>query len=351
MPESEAIRLTGAPGSPYTRKMLALMRYRQISYRLMISGSAESEAMPKAKVGLLPTFYFADDSGELDAVVDSTPIIRTLEDRYMGRSVIPADPALAFIDYLVEDYGDEWLTKAMFHYRWYYAADIERAGEILPRWRNLTASDAEIEPMAKFVRDRQIGRLFVVGSNDTTAPVIEDSYKRFLTLFAEHIQNGPFVLGARPAASDFALFGQLTALTGFDPTPMALAYQHAPAVCAWVGTMEDLSGLDASARGWFARDELPSTLTALLAEIGRVYVPALLANAQAVDSGADEVRTEIDGRPWTQQPFPYQAKCLQWIRQEFARLDPEDREFVEGVLEGTGCEVLVRKPGLELVAG
>ena len=306
--------------------------------------------MPKAKVSLLPTFYFADDSGELEAVVDSTPIIRTLEAQYMGRSVIPPDPALAFLDYLIEDYADEWLTKAMFHYRWYYDADIERAGQILPRWRNLTATDAELEQMSRFVRERQISRLYVVGSNDTTALVIEDSYKRFLTLFAEHIAHGPFVLGARPAASDFGLFGQLTALTGFDPTPMAEAYRRAPGVCAWVGVVEDLSGLSVAPDGWFAREALPATLKALLGEIGRVYVPALLANAQAVDAGADEVSTEIDGRPWTQQPFPYQAKCLQWIRQEFARLDTEDREFVAHVLEGTGCEALVRKPGLELVS-
>jgi glutathione S-transferase len=347
--ESQAIALTGAPGSPYTRKMVALMRYRRIPYRLMIRGSIESDAMPKAKVSLLPTFYFADSPGELEAVVDSTPIIRKLERLYMGRAVIPDDPALAFLDYLIEDYADEWLTKAMFHYRWYYAADIERAGEILPRWGNLTASDAEIAPVSEFVRERQIGRLYVVGSNDTTAPVIEDSYKRLLDLLAAHICNGPFVLGARPAASDFALYGQLTALTQFDPTPMAEAYRRAPSVCAWVAAMEDLSGLGASDQGWVGRDELPGTLADLLKEVGRVYVPALLANAHAVDTGADEVVTQIDGRPWTQQPFPYQAKCLQWIRQEYARLDSEDREFVAGVLEGTGCEVLIRKPRLELV--
>ena len=34
---------------------------------------------------------------------------------------------------VIEDYADEWLTKAMFRYRWNYEADIETAGEILPR--------------------------------------------------------------------------------------------------------------------------------------------------------------------------------------------------------------------------
>ena len=73
---------------------------------------------------------------------------------------------------------------------------------------------------------------------------------------------------------------------------------------------------------------------------GRVYAPALLANAAAVDSGAQEVRTEIDGREWVQKPFPYQAKCLQSLRHERARLDPQDRAFVDGYLDGSGCETL-----------
>ena len=339
------IALKGAPGSPYTRKMLALLRYRRIPHRFLQRSvhGGDDNGLPQPKVSLLPTFYFPTESGELEAVVDSTPIIRRLEGMALGRSVLPPDPALAFIDALLEDYGDEWLTKAMFHYRWRYAADIERGGEILPRWGNLTGSDAEIAPMSAFIRERQVGRLHVVGSNDTTAPTIEASYRRFLKLFDAHIRNGPFLFGRRPSAGDFALFGQLTQLTGFDPTPMAIAFQTAPQVCAWVAVVEDLSGLDPAEAHWFERDALPETLRSLLAEVGRVYVPALLANAAAVNAGAEEVCTEIDGRPWRQKPFPYQAKCLQWLRHEHARLDSEERNFVNGLLEGTGCAALFRK--------
>ncbi len=71
---------------------------------------------------------------------------------------------------------------------------------------------------------------------------------------------------------------------------------------------------------------------------------AVIANATAVNQGADEVRTEIDRREWVQQPFPYQAKCLHWIRQEYARLDGQDRVFVDEVLTCTGCEQLLAKP-------
>ena len=337
----ESLLVRGAPGSPYTRKMLAVLRYRRIPYRFFTGGLwSDDQDLPTAKVELLPTFYLPDATGELEAVVDSTPIIRRLESEIPGRPVIPEDPVLRFLDNLLEDYGDEWLTKAMFHYRRYYQPDIEQAGAILPRWRALTRSTEEIEQLSTFIKERQISRLYVVGSNDTTAPVIEASYKRFLDLFAAHIKNGPFVLGRRPGASDFGLYGQLTQLATFDPTPAAITMERAPDVHAWVSIVEDLSGLEPSDDDWFERDALPETLGALLSEVGRTYVPVLLANAKAVDEGAETMTTEVDGCVWEQTPFPYQAKCLQWIRHEFVRLDPEDRDVVGDVLAGTGCERL-----------
>lgn len=338
----QPIALRGAPGSPYTRKMLALLRYRRIPYRFLVGGLwSGEEDLPKPKVDLLPTFYFETADGELAPVVDSTPIIRRLEAEALGRSVIPDEPALAFLNYLLEDYADEWLTKAMFHYRWHYDADIALAGEVLPRWRDLTSSDAEIEPKSRFVRERQIGRLYVVGSNATTAPVIEDSYKRFLRCLDGCIrEDGPFLFGQRPASADFGLYGQLTQLALFDPTPARLTEAQAPRVLAWVQTVEDLSGLEPEAGHWMAGDAVPASLRALLAEAGRTYVPALLANARAIETRAEQVETEIDGRRWVQKPFPYQAKCLQWLRQERARLDAAERARVDEALAGTGCEAL-----------
>ncbi len=129
------VQFMGVPGSPYTRKMLAYLRFRHIPYRLLIGQQAEKLGLPRPKVGLMPTFYLPDEAGEMRAVVDSTPLIRRFEAEYAGRSALPTDPALRFIDYLLEDFGDEWMTKAMFHYRWYYEADIEMAGSVLPSGR------------------------------------------------------------------------------------------------------------------------------------------------------------------------------------------------------------------------
>lgn len=337
------LRFRGAPGSPYTRKMLAYLRYRRIRYEFLIANQADAMGLPRPKVELLPTFYLPNDRNELEAVVDSTPLIRRFEAEFEGRATIPPEPTLAFLNYLIEDYADEWLTKAMFHYRWRYEADIDKAAAILPRWRALNASADALARASKFVAERQIARLYVVGSNDVTTPVIEDSYRRFLRIFDDAIQQRTFVFGERPSSADFGIYAQLTQLAKFDPTPSAICLAAAPRVLAWTDIVDDLSGHPGDAVKWASPDATLPPLSELLAEIGRVYAPALLANAKALNNGDERFETTIDGRTWTQPTFPYQGKCLQWLNDEYRKLDAGPRREVDAVLAGTGCEALLSR--------
>ncbi len=68
----------------------------------------------------------------------------------------------------------------------------------------------------------------------------------------------------------------------------------------------------------------------------------MVANAQALASGLDEVVCEVDGREYRQAPFGYQGKCLHWLREEYGALAAGDRTRVDVVLAGTGCEQLFR---------
>ena len=110
MLQKERLTLIGAPPSPYTRKMIALLRYRHIPYEIIWGNPGELLAgegpladldIEPPKPVLLPTFLMRDERGELKTVTDSTPIIRRLEDEFEGRSVIPEDPALCFLNYLL----------------------------------------------------------------------------------------------------------------------------------------------------------------------------------------------------------------------------------------------------------
>jgi glutathione S-transferase len=340
---ANVIQLIGAVGSPYTRKMLSLLRYRRIPHK--ITWGQPEVVLPTLgielpKPVLLPTFILPDANGDLAAATDSTPLIRRLEAMSPDRSVLPVDPALAFIDYLLEDFADEWVTKYMFHYRWHLQADAENAATVLPLNFRVNMPPEQHDQMKNMIPERQIGRLYVVGSNDTTAPIIDASYRRYLEAMEAHLQTQPYMLGKRPGAADFAMFGQLTQLVGFDPTPRAIAHQLSPRTVAWTSLMEDLSGLEPGADDWNGADQMPATLRGILTEVGRMYVPALLANSRALQAGEKSWEAEIDGSPWTQPTFPYQAKCLKWINEQYQALDTEDRARVDRIVAGTGCELL-----------
>ncbi len=333
------IAFSGAPGSPYTRKMLAVLRYRRLPYRFL-TGDISPFGLPQPKVRLLPTFYLQGPDRALEAITDSTPLIRRFDAAFEARRVRPDDEALAFLDDLLEDFGDEWLTKAMFHYRWTYAADIEKSSRVLPNWMGAPLEDEALSRAAAAFSGRQIPRLRFVGSNPTTGPLIEASYRRVLDALEGLLRHRKFLLGARPGAGDFAVFGQMTQLVRFDPTPMALAAMTAPRVSAWVDYVEDLSGLEPNTSDWIDPSAPGEALTALLAEAGRTYAPLMLANARAMADGASTVDLEIDGRPWSQQPFPYHVKCLASLRSAHAHLSEEARRLLQPLLERTGLSLL-----------
>jgi len=344
MANMKRIQLIGAPPSPYTRKMVSLLRYRRIPHNVIWGqpeGILPEMGLEPPKPGLLPTFLLPDDNGDMKAVTDSTPIIRQLEAMSPERSVLPTDPALAFIDYLLEDFGDEWVTKYMFHYRWYPEADADNAGTMLPLGYSVSVSSEQHKQLKAYFSERQIGRLYVVGSNDTTAPTIDASYRRYLQAMEAHLETQPYMLGSRPGAGDFAMFGQLTQLVGFDPTPRAIAHELSPRTVAWTTIMEDLSGLEPKDSDWNDSNDMPATLRGVLSEVGRMYAPAMLANVAAVQAGEKQWEAEIDGAQWTQKTFPYQAKCLKWINEQYAALGAGDRARVDRILAGTGCEALL----------
>lgn len=337
------IRLAGGTGSPYTQKMLALLRYRRIPYAVTwgsAEGVCDTLGVERPRPVLMPTFFF-DEDGDTRAVVDSTPIIRRLELMVAERSVLPAEPALAFIDYLIEDFADEWCTKYMFHYRWYPEEDADNAGNLLPLGMDVSMPAEQLAQFKEMFSARQIGRLYVVGSNDTTAPVIDASYRRFLAAMEAHLGNQKFMLGNRPGAGDFGLYGQLTQLVGFDPTPRAIAHEVSPRTVAWVDQMADQGGLEPGEQDWLPIEAQPESLKGLLKEIGRVYAPAQLANARAVQAGEKNWECQIDGAAWNQQTFPYQAKCLQWTNERYRILGDDDRARVDALLQGTGVETML----------
>jgi glutathione S-transferase len=323
--------LHGLNPSPYSVKMRALMRYRRLPFVWHATGNPRDVAVAAGLPPVIPVLRFPDGR----VMNDSTPLAHALEREHPGqRSVIPDDPALAFVSDLLEDFGDEWITKMMFHYRWYYAADRDFAQTWVVSSRDpVMAEGARGQAMQAF-NARQVGRMAMVGCTEQNRPVIEESYRFVLDTLDRHLRKLPFLLGSRPSLGDFGVYGQLQILS-VDPTPAAEMRARAPTVFCWLMRLDDASGVEGE---WLdVAAALPEGIAALLKHAGATYLPFLAANTLALQGGAETFEVRLLGRPYDQTPFRYQGKCHDALRKRFAALPEEARSRLAPVLEEADC--------------
>lgn len=323
-------RILGGLGSPYSMKMRAILRYRRLPHIWIQVNERHNEERANVRPAVIPVIQYPDGSYHND----STPMIFDLEARHPeDRGVVPADPADAFLAYLLEDMADEWGTKLMFHYRWFLERDQKQMSEWLSYDRAQGGGYADVKRFADLFRDRQVGRMALVGCTPQNAPIIEESARRLAAIFEAHVLDRPFLFGSRPSLAEFGWYGQFTQLI-VDPTPNDLMREIAPFTVRWIMHLDDASGVDGHWRT--ADDPLPPAVEALLAFAGQVYFPFLEANVAALAAGHETFTVTLLGRPYTQGAFKYQARCLENLRRAWADLTPAEQARIAPLLERTG---------------
>ncbi|MCA9510467.1 MAG: glutathione S-transferase family protein [Myxococcales bacterium] len=326
-------RIYGAEESPYSVKVRSYFRYKGIEHEWIVRSQARiAEFQELAKLPLIP--LVATPQG--DALQDSTPILERIEAAHPEPSIHPSDPALAFLSALVEELGDEWGNKWMFHLRWKAPADQRSASHRIARTLQPDADDDAIEATAAGIAKRMTGRVWFVGSSPQTAPAIEASFEEAVAQLEAHLGARDYLFGARPSFGDFGLWGQMYELWT-DPTPGALLRERAPRTCAWIERMLDPSAAPRDgAHGWEEASALLPTLEPFLArQAGARFLPWSDANARAIASAAEEFTVELDGRSWTQKPQKYHARSLAALRERHAKARGD--AALDAVLERTGC--------------
>jgi glutathione S-transferase len=316
-------RIFGLELSPYSVKVRSYFRYKAIPHAWIVrSAETQGEFQKYAKLPLVPLVV----SPEGEGIQDSTPIVEAYEAKFPEPSIHPREPVAAFVSALLEEFGDEWGNKWMFHYRWARDVDQISAAGRIARASLPLASEEQHAAMAAGIRSRMVGRVWFVGSSPATA-----SFRETLDLLEAHLATRPYLFGGRPAFADFGLWGQIyNAWT--DPTPGAWIEGRAPAVLAWVQRM-----LWPRAEGEFEPwSRLAPTLTPLLErQVGRMFLPWSVANAAAVEAGQEEFTVELAGEKWTQKPQKYHAKSLATLRARYAAV--ADKSALEPLLAKTGC--------------
>ncbi|PZN93595.1 MAG: glutathione S-transferase [Alphaproteobacteria bacterium] len=322
--------LYGALGSPYSMKLRAVLRYRRLPHAWVHGPEAMAIAGSKVKAPVIPVLEYPDGSFHND----STPVILDLESRHTHRGVVPPDPATAFIAALIEDFADEWLTKAMFGYRWLRNVDQVQMSRWLAYDQMKGGGIERSQAAAEAFRARQVGRMAIVGCTEANFPLIEASTRAVMAALEAHVTDRHCLFGSRPSLAEFGLYGQISQL-GVDPTPEAMLRADYPYAFRWLLHIDDMSGIDGD---WDAPGTpMAPVVTALLAIIGALYFPFLDANAAALAAGAETFTITAMGHGYTQGTFKYQAKCLAELRRHYAVLPGEARARLEPLLAETGC--------------
>ena len=351
-------RLMGGPGSPYSLKMRAVLRYRRLPHNWIVPSGYLMESGELKDVGkrMIPVMQLPD--GRYWA--DTTPMILELEKLHQGRSLLPDDPADRFLARLVEDFADEWLVLPMFDYRW--DAELDQAfcsRRQMAGWLGampLTQFDSII---ARF-RARQTKVLASLGDREVNRPLLRATYPEVLAAIETQLESARYLFGGRPSIGDIGLFGQLSQCA-IDPSASAIMRRDAVRTFQWVQDLDDASGVEGEWRDPAA--PIGAGLSALLRLIGEVFLPFMVANAQAVqahptlaaaggaisrssDGAANTFRVQLRGMPMVATANRYKANCLGWLKLALDEVAGPARARLEAILRSHGCwDALQLAPG------
>ena len=285
---SQPHRLFGVELSPYSLKVRDYFRYKNIPHEWIPRDSTNQEEFERyAKLPLVPLVVTPDGKG----MQDSTPIMEYFEELQPEPSIHPSDPTLAFLSALIEEYGDEWGNKQMFHYRWTYEPDQKSTAERIARLTRPGLSEEEYAEATKQIQTRMVPRLSFVGSSEKTREHIESSLDRLFSILEQHLKQRMYLFGGKPTFGDFGLAAQLHQCST-DPSAGTMMRAVAPNTLSWALQMLDPKD-EGELEDW---DDLAPTLKPLLKEIGQTFLPWTVANANAWPPAKELARSSCLGR-------------------------------------------------------
>ena len=312
--------------------MEAYLRYKEIPHNFIgLTPSLMARLQSETGAAQMPAVELADGR----FMTDTTPMIQWFESNYPEAPVIPTDPILRFVSFLIEDYAEEWLWRPAMHYRWSYKTDrLHLSRKIVDE----LLADAPQPGFLKraFIRRRQHNEYVKRdGVDATTWDHVESIYLDTLDRLEAIFACRPYLLGARPTLGDFGFFASMFRHFSQDPTASDIMRARAPGVFAW------------QARLWNARassntgelvSELPNEVLPLLDDIGSGYLPYLNANALAWQQGLERFDPVIQGVQYRGVPVSqYRVWCLEQLQERAREVAREQQPALQQLLVERSC--------------
>ena len=323
--------------SYFTKKLEAYFRVKGIPYQFVeMDGPDFIHCGEKVGVTQLPQVQCPDGSW----LTDTTPMIEHFELDDSLPQLRPEDPFTAFCSYFLEDCFDEWFWAPAMYFRWAFKMDSERRSEEfaytilsnglnLPRWLH-----------KRVVTQRQ--RQVHLKGNGIVTPAharqTEELYLETLDLLQPVFEKRPYLFGHRPCEADIGLFGPMFPHFGSDPTPQEIMHARAPDVFRWLGTLWTTGPDELQAAPELV--EVPEDLKPIMQKLAAEYLPYLVENQKAFQSGAGTTKYKLNNLDWEVATAPYRVYCLTQLQQRYQALSEEDRHKASGFLGEVAIGIL-----------
>ena len=262
-------RVYGMTQSYFTRKLSGYLDYKRIPYLFRRFAGALPEARAAGWHGGIPPVRTPD--GEY--MWDTSEMIHHLELRFPEPSVLPPDPVQRFLCYAIEDVVDEWFYRPAVGSRWFFEENTRLGGWELARDVTCEAR-VHCDQAFEMVRGYTSATCEPFGATpENIGSWIDEVLKPWLRVLGAHleVEAHPFLFGQRPSLADFALFGGNAAHFVNDPLCRRWVDEQGPAVVQHTHRL--LEPEDQSFGDWAEAEEVPDTLVAVLADLGRLYLP------------------------------------------------------------------------------
>ncbi len=327
----QVLELRGSRISYFTGKMENYFRLKGIPYRFESMVFPGEVARNKKVLGLsqMPVVQLPDGRW----MTDTTAMIQWFEAAYPQNPVVPNDPTLAYICYLLEDWADEWWWRPAMHYRWYYEEGARFASGHLAR--EVTGG----LHLPLFVKRLMLRRRQRNGytSGDGIGPGavsgVEADVAVLLARLERIFEKRPFLLGDYPTLADIGFSGPFFRHFALDPIPLQLLRHTAPRTLEWVMRLWNCN--PASLKGSLV-DGVPEDIRLLLKHMARGYLPYLNANVQAVRRGDARFTATFDEVTYTgARSSQYRVWCLAELRKHYKECRQSGTGDLESLLRET----------------
>jgi glutathione S-transferase len=356
--------LWAMPISAWSGKMRSYLTKKSVEFeeRFPGDGRYHSDILPGIGYFVVPVVEMPDGT----VMQDSTEAMLHFEHNGIGRPMVPGEPRMAALAWLMNFFGSDLFLKPGMHYRWNFLGthgESLRLGFVQNTSKNLGLKERFRLGADFFNQARDYTVQF--GVTPESIPAIEESLAECFAILDEHFKHYPYLLGGRSSVADCGLMTMFYAHLSRDLHPSAIMQKTAMNVFNWTERMNRTQAIYGDypevVEEYFNFDALPESLLAFLRFIFRDCGSELKATIDAynrhiaehpnLQTGSEleafgtprsahpmfaRVRYELRGRPverlgMVDTIYQYQFAC-----RVIGELEPTDREDISELVRSAG---------------